>query len=301
MYDRSNPSLYDVLEFDDALPMDPYVRHLWVKNLRSPLRRGVLSLVRIIRTLMLYVFYFGRRITPDFMQVSFPNLLQGIICFFMKWFVTPEANYLILNHFWTESNLLNFIIANSGKRDSVAPVDLYPDRVEDLMTHTFVHHDIAMFNALYDLGPVEAENWPLPREKLDFSLMRPLDVKLDPTQRRWTQFVDFETAHELFKATFCLLLTWEEYERSTTSLQFDHSLALRIAGILGDPSAAELAENRYPMLIMGPTGIGHRFILHGLFVEYMHERLAILAKASGKDLSARPTGDVLQKSIGAAV
>jgi hypothetical protein len=278
MYDRANPRLLDILEEDDAVPMDPKVRSLWVRNLRSPLRRNVLSLVRIARTLTLYLFYFLRRALPVFLQFSFPGLLQRIICFFMEWFVAPEANYLILNHFWTESNLLNFIIANSRNGRGIEPVALYPARIRDLLTHTFVKHDIAMFNALHDLGPVDRENWPVPPGKLDFSTMRPPGAEVDPAQRRWTQFIDFETAHELFKATFCLLLTWEEYERSTTSLQFDHSLAVRIAGIVGDPSLTDLASNRYPLLITGPTGIGRRFILHGLFVEYMHERLVRLAK-----------------------
>jgi hypothetical protein len=280
MYDRANPRLLDALEEDDAVPMDPKVRSLWVRNLRSPLRRNLLSLVRIVRTLTLYLFYFFRRALPGFLQFSFPGLLQRIICFFMEWFVAPEANYLILNHFWTESNLLNFIIANSRNGRSIEPVALYPERIRDLLTHTFVKHDIAMFNALHDLGPVDRESWPVPPGKLDFSTMRPPGAEIDPDRRRWTQFIDFETAHELFKATFCLLLTWEEYERSTTSLQFDHSLAVRIAGIVGDPSLADLASNRYPLLITGPTGIGRRFILHGLFVEYMHERLMRLAKGT---------------------
>jgi hypothetical protein len=280
MYDRANPRLLDALEEDDAVPMDPKVRSLWVRNLRSPLRRNLLSLVRIVRTLTLYLFYFFRRALPGFLQFSFPGLLQRIICFFMEWFVAPEANYLILNHFWTESNLLNFIIANSRNGRSIEPVALYPERIRDLLTHTFVKHDIAMFNALHDLGPVDRESWPVPPGKLDFSTMRPPGAEIDPDRRRWTQFIDFETAHELFKATFCLLLTWEEYERSTTSLQFDQSLAVRIAGIVGDPSLADLASNRYPLLITGPTGIGRRFILHGLFVEYMHERLMRLAKGT---------------------
>lgn len=281
MYDRADPSLHDILAVDDVLPMDAKVRELWVYNLRHPMRRGVLSLVRIIRTLTLYLFYFGRRILPDFLQLSFPGLLQRIICFFMDRFVTPEANYLILNHFWTESNLLNFLIANSRHRERIKPVELYPDRIWDLMEQNFIKHDIAMFNALHDLGPVDQEAWPVAPDKLDFSTLRPLAVKQDPARRRWTQFVDFETAHELFKATFCLLLTWEQYERSTTSLQFDHSIAIRLARLLGDPSVAELAANRYPMLILGPTGIGHRFILHGLFTEYAHEHVVRIGKARG--------------------
>ena len=42
----------------------------------------------------------------------------------MKYFVRPEANILILRHFQAESNLLNFVIDNSGK-DGVAPVEIY--------------------------------------------------------------------------------------------------------------------------------------------------------------------------------
>ncbi len=93
------------------------------------------------------------------------------------------------------------------------------------------------------------------------------------TKRRWTQVIDFELSHELFKATFCLLLSWQEYERSIVGLQLDHALALRISRILGDPTVTELCVNRQPLFLQGPTGIGHRFILHGLFVEYVHEHL----------------------------
>jgi hypothetical protein len=278
MYDRANPSLLQILGEDDTLPLDPHVQALWIANLRSPLRRGVLSLTRIVRTLTLYVFYFVRRITPGFLQFSFPNLLQRIICFFMKWFVTPEANYLILRHFWAESNIINFIIKHSRNRDTAELLSLYPRTIDDLLVHTFVKHDIALFNAFHDLGSIEQERWPVPGEALDFSGLRPIEVALDPTKRRFTQIIDFETAHELFKATFCLLLTWDEYERSVVSLQFDQLLAIRLSRIVGDPMIAALATNRFPMLLMGPTGVGYRFILHGLFTEYVHEHLVRLSR-----------------------
>lgn len=279
MYDRTNPSLFDCLEEEDTLPVDSRVRRYWVHNLRSPMRRGPLSLIRIVRTLMLYGFYFLRRITPNALQLSFPRLLQRVINFHLKWFVIPEAGYLIVRHFWTESNVINFIVANSRRRD-LPPLDLYPLSIGDLMKHTFVDHDVALFNALHDLGPVDGEEWPVAPERWDFSSLR--EVSLDPVSfpRRWTQFIDFEAAHELFKATFCILLNWDEYERSTTSLQFDHVLALRVARILGNPGIASWAGNRFPHLLLGPTGIGQRFILHGLFVEHVHEHLLRLKRMS---------------------
>ena len=285
MYDRNNPGLLDVLALDDTLPIDSTVKEYWIRNLKSPLRRGPLSLIRIVRTLSLYVFYFFRRILP--FQFSFPVLLQRIICSFMRNFITPEANYLILNHFWTESNLVNFIIANSRNRH-VEPLVLYPKTIEDLMTFTFVKHDIVLFNALHDLGNTEGEKWPVRREDLEFSTMREIQIDLDLGKRKWTQFVDFETSHELFKATFCLLLSWKEYERSIVGLQFDHTLVLRVSRILGDPTITELSANSHPLFFMGPTGIGYRFILHGLFVEYVHEHLVRLrARSRKKQMSSQ--------------
>src|SRR5690606_3129380 len=103
------------------------------------------------------VIYFLKRISP--FQFRAHELLQRIICFFMKWFVRPEANYLILHHFGAESNLINFVIANSARKHEVAPADLYPTMIRDLMRDTFVHHDAELFTALHELGSTRDERW----------------------------------------------------------------------------------------------------------------------------------------------
>jgi hypothetical protein len=274
------PDLLSVLVQDDTLPLDSVVRKYWLEDMRNPMRLGVLPLIRMLSSLQLYVVYFIKRILP--FQFRAHKLLQQIICFFMKWFVRPEANYLILHHFGTESNLINFVISNSQRKDVVARVDLYPEMIRDLMRDTFVHHDAALFNSLHDLGSVAAEQWPVPEDKLDFSSLRPVDVKLHRSYKKFTQFLDFETAHELFKVTFCFLVTAREYEAAINSFQFDHSLAVRIGRILGDPSLGELAHNRFPHVLVGTTGLSRRFILHGLFVEHLHEKLMQIGRARGE-------------------
>lgn len=273
------PPLSSVLLHDDTLPLDPVVRKYWLKDLQNPLRLGILPLIRILSSLQLYIVYFIKRILP--FQFRAHKLLQQIICFFMKWFVRPEANYLILHHFGAESNLINFVIANSQRKGSVPFVDLYPEMIRDLMRDTFVHHDAALFNSIHDLGSVEHERWPVPEAQLDFSSLHPVEVKLHRQYKKFTQFLDFETAHELFKVTFCFLVTAREYEAAINSFQFDHSLAVRIGRILGDPSVGELAHNRFPYVLMGTTGLSRRFILHGLFVEHLHEKLMQLGRARG--------------------
>lgn len=270
MFDRRNPSLFDILEGDDTLPLDPFTRRCWVANLRHPLRLSVMHLVRLGASLLLFVAYFVKRALP--FQFRAHTVLQGTICWFMKYLVTPEANYLILRHFWTESNLINFIIANSRNRNA-APVDLYPNLIRELMVCSFVAHDVALFDALHDLGPTEGEPWPVPRDRLDFSLMRDVLPAYDIERRKWSQFLDFETAHELFKTTFCVLVTAEEYERSINSFQFDQVLAIRIARILGEPELCNYAANTFPLSLVGPRALTYRFVLHGLAVEHLHARL----------------------------
>ncbi|HEY9755177.1 MAG TPA: hypothetical protein V6C97_08450 [Oculatellaceae cyanobacterium] len=270
MYSRVDPSLFDVLEIDDTLPIDPVVTQYWLKNLKHPFRATVMHVCRLVATLTLCSTYFLKRLLP--FQFSAHNLLQGTICWFMKWFVTAEANVLILRHFWTETNLINFIILNS--RNKEAPlVRLYPKKIDDLMEASFIQHDVVLFNALHDLGSTQKEDWPVPSDKLDFSGIREIEIDESVTTSRWTQFLDFETAHETFKALFCLLLRADEYERSINSLQFDQTMALRIGRIVGDPELGVMAYNGFPLFLVGPLRLSQRFVMHGLFTEHLHAYL----------------------------
>ncbi|HEY9680016.1 MAG TPA: hypothetical protein V6C86_00310 [Oculatellaceae cyanobacterium] len=270
MYSRVDPSLFDVLEIDDTLPIDPVVMQYWLKNLKHPFRATVMHVCRLVATLTLCSTYFLKRLLP--FQFSAHNLLQGTICWFMKWFVTAEANVLILRHFWTETNLINFIILNS--RNKEAPlVTLYPRKIDDLMEASFIQHDVVLFNALHDLGSTQNEDWPVPAEKLDFSGIREIEIDSSVTTSRWTQFLDFETAHETFKALFCLLLRADEYERSINSLQFDQTIALRIGRIVGDKELGIMAYNGFPLFLVGPLRLSQRFVMHGLFTEHLHAYL----------------------------
>jgi len=272
LYDRRNPSLFDVLAVDDTLPIDRTVMDYWLVNLKHPFRQTIMHVCRFGATITLCLAYFFKRLLP--FQFSAHNLLQGTICWFMKWFVAPTANVLILRHFWTESNAINFIISNTPGT-TAQPVTLYPRKIDDLMQASFIEHDVVLFNALYDLGSIHDQPWPVPKDKLDFSLIRDIEVDVDPTKRKWTQFLDFETAHELFKAMFCVLLSAAEYERSINSLQFDQTLAMRIGRILGDPFVAGMAGNLFPLLIVGPLHLSYRFVLHGLFTEHLNEYLVL--------------------------
>ncbi len=267
---RMPSTLSEALDGDDSLPLDPVAKEYWLKDLQNPLRVIILPTLKVILSITLHITYYVKRLLP--IQWRAHRFLQWQICFFMKYFVRPEANVLILRHFQAESNLLNFVIDNSGK-EGIEPVLVYPKMIRDLMVQTFVHHDQGVLMTMRDLGKMDTEQWPLAHEDLKWTNWKPINIEYSPSRRKWTQFLDFETAHELFKTTFCFWLTAKEYEAAINSFQFDHSLGLRIDEIVGAAHFADIAYNRMPMILVGPTGLSYRFLMHGFFVEHVHAHL----------------------------
>ena len=267
---RMPATLSDALVGDDSLPLDAAAKEYWVKDLKNPLRIIVLPTLRILLTITLHITYYLKRLLP--IQWKAHGFLQWQICFFMKYFVRPEANVLILRHFQAESNLLNFVIDNSGKKD-IAPVLIYPKMIRDLMVQTFVHHDQGVLMTMRDLEQPDRSNWPIEKSDLEWTNWNPVRVDYSAERKKWTQFLDFETAHELFKTSFCFWLTSNEYEAAINSFQFDHSVGLLIDDIVGAAHFADIAYNRFPMILVGPTGLSYRFLMHGFFVEHVHAHL----------------------------
>ena len=275
---RMPASLSDALVGDDSLPLDAAAKEYWVKDLQNPLRIIVLPTLRILLTSTLHLTYYLKRLLP--IQWKAHGFLQWQICFFMKYFVRPEANILILRHFQAESNLLNFVIDNSGK-EGVEPVLIYPKMIRDLMVQTFVHHDQGVLMTMRDLEVPDRSNWPIKKGDLEWTNWNPVRVDYSVDRKKWTQFLDFETAHELFKTSFCFWLTSKEYEAAINSFQFDHSVGLLIDDIVGAAHFADIAYNRFPMIIVGPTGLSYRFLMHGFFVEHVHAHLERMRASIG--------------------
>ena len=275
---RMPASLSDALVGDDSLPLDAAAKEYWVKDLQNPLRIIVLPTLRILLTITLHLTYYLKRLLP--IQWKAHGFLQWQICFFMKYFVRPEANILILRHFQAESNLLNFVIDNSGK-EGVEPVLIYPKMIRDLMVQTFVHHDQGVLMTMRDLEVPDRSNWPIKKGDLEWTNWNPVRVDYSVDRKKWTQFLDFETAHELFKTSFCFWLTSKEYEAAINSFQFDHSVGLLIDDIVGAAHFADIAYNRFQMIIVGPTGLSYRFLMHGFFVEHVHAHLERMRASIG--------------------
>jgi hypothetical protein len=277
---RDTPYLAAV-RVDNSIPIDPVAVDLWLKDLRNPMRWFVRPLLQLVFAVLLHVTWLLKRLPVP--QFSAHRLLQKTICGFCKHFVSPEANQLILRHFWTESNILNFLRDNTGPRE-LAPLELYPVKIDDMLRHTFVQHDQELFRLMHGLGRWDESRWPQPAGSLQWASWRPIVLPEMP-RKRWTQVFDFETSHALFMCLFCFLLTADEYRDAINGFNLDQSIAIRIGKMIGDPTVAELAYNKYPHYLVGPWNLSQRFLMHGFFTEYLHARLDVL-RASAPDARA---------------
>ena len=266
---RRSPFL-EAVAVDDAIPIDRAAVELWLTDLHRRSRWFIRPLLQFFFAFLLHITWALKRLPLP--QFSAHKLLQKQICFYCNYFVSPEANELILRHFATESNILNFMQENMQPND-VDPLNLYPKNVNDMLRNTFVEHDQELFRLLRDLGPTDRTSWPIPHQDLKWSQWQPVEIDDSVRQRRWTQVMDFETAHSLFMCLFCFLLTAEEYRDSINGFNLDQSIAIKIGQLIDDPTLAELAYNKYPLYLVGPWNLGQRFLMHGFFTEYVYARL----------------------------
>jgi hypothetical protein len=282
---RRSPYL-QAIAVDNTLPIDPVAVDLWLRDIENPLRWIVRPVLQFVFAVLLHITWALKRLPLP--QFSAHGLLQRMICWFCRNAVSTEANLLILRHFATESNILNFLRDNTAVGE-VPPLGLYPARIDDLLEHTFVRHDQELFRMMQALGRWDETPWPKPAGELRWTSWRPLALVPTSLPRKATQVLDFETAHALFMCLFCFLLTAEEYRDSINGFNLDQSIAIRIGKMIGDPYLAELAYNKHPLYLVGPWNLSQRFLMHGFFTEYLHGRLEQLRTGCEAKVSVLPS------------
>lgn len=268
--DRLQSAYLRAVAVDNSLPIEPEALELWLKDLANPFRWIVRPLLQFIFAILLHLTWFFKRLPLP--QFSHHVFLQKMICVFCKYFVSYEANLLILRHYATESNILNFMVANSGVAN-FNPVKLYPCTLDEMMGASFVKHDEELFRLFAEMGPWQHRSSPALPSEWQWTNWKPVVMADFNVKKRWTQVVDFESAHALFMCLFCLLLTREQYRDAINGFNLDQSLAIRIGQIFGNPQLVEMAYNKYPQYLVGPWNLGQRFLMHGFFTEYLYAYL----------------------------
>lgn len=258
------------LKYDNTFPIEQEAVELWLRDLDNPFRWSLRPLLQFLFAILLHLTWFLKRLPLP--QFRAHKLLQILICWFCKYFVSYEANMLILRHYATESNLLNFLALNSSKTPPQL-LRLYPHTIADMREDSFVKHDQELFRVFRELGFWEAPAQPKSSAQLDWSAWKKIDMAEFKVEKRWSQVMDFESSHALFMCLFCFLLTRDEYRDAINGFNLDQSIALRLGAILDQPHFPEMAYNKYPLYLVGPWNLSQRFLMHGFFTEYLYAAL----------------------------
>ncbi|MFC4269987.1 hypothetical protein GQF03_05595 [Sneathiella chungangensis] len=265
-----NPDPWLALELDQSLPMDKEAKAALLRGQRGWSRRLLLPLVRPIAKLGIIFVQLLRLVMPERWQS--PNLLHKTIYLGLKYFVSPDANRLILRHFNIGTEILAFTADNMGSVDIETTQPLRPKSLEDLLGNTFLIHDLNVFNFIIELNSrVSFEKIsPKSLEEIDFSSISTEPFEFSELPDKWHNFLDLQTAIEIYTPLYALLLSDRDFWRASNSLQLDETVAIYIARIFGDSLHLSLVHNGHPTVPFSTLEAGFRLMLHGLDAECLH-------------------------------
>jgi hypothetical protein len=277
-HDPEDPSPWRALYLDQSLPLAEECKRAWLEDLSSRSRQFVLPVVRPLARATIVVFQLLKIVIPN--RFTSSAVLHRLLEWNMRIWLSPNANLLIFRHFHLGSEILDFIARNT-RGVNVTTRPLKPTRLEDVRDHLYVKHDINLFNFVIAMNEqLRANNLELaPIDELDFSGITDGPFPIEPMPDRWTNFIDLQTAIELYTPIYQLLLTDNDFWRAANSLQLDETIGLYVARLLGTPWTPGLINNRHPLVPLSTMRAGFRLVLHGLATEMQHALLVQCKRA----------------------
>jgi hypothetical protein len=280
-HDPRDPNPWLALYLDQSTPVDPEVKKAWLSDSSSPCRQFGLPLVRPLARLSIILIQLVRIVLPRAATSSW--LLHRFLAWGLHVFVRPEANWLLLRHFHIGSEILDFIARNvPGTTVPLNP--LRPVNLPQLRDDLFLKHDLNLFNFVINLNrELRAQGREVARPPaLSFEGISAGAFGIEPLPARWHNFIDLQTAIELFTPVYQLFLTDNDFWRATNSLQLDETIAIYVARILEQPHNLVLLNNKHPLVPESTLRAGHRLVLHGLASEMLYEVLVRAKRAHGR-------------------
>jgi hypothetical protein len=279
-HDPANPSPWDALYLDQSIPLDDHAKQALLVNTNSRSRQFFLPIILPFIKLELIVFQLLKLFFP---RSSAPRFMHQLIYLGLKYFVKPEANFIILRHFHIGSEVLAFLAANiKGVDMKLNP--LRPKNLRDLKPDLFVRHDINLYNFIISLNSQLREQGRLvePNDRLDFSMITDGPFPIGPLPKHWANVIDVQSAIEIYTPLYQLFQTDDDFWRATNSLQLDETIGIYVARILGNTRHLALVNNKHPLVPLSTLGAGYRLVLHGLASETLHAILRDLKRQQEK-------------------
>ena len=277
-HDPRDPNPWQALYLDQSTPIDENVKRAWLRESSSWSRQFLLPVVRPFARATIILLQLVKTVLPNAFTSSW--LLHRLLAWALHTFVRPEANWLILRHFHMGSEILDFIARNvPGTQVPLRP--LKPTNLTQLRDHLFLQHDLNLFNFVINLNrELRAQQREItPPPTLDTSGISANNFRIETLPDRWHNFVDLQTAIELFTPVYQLFLTDNDFWRATNSLQLDETIAIYVASILEQPGNLVLLNNKHPLVPESTLRAGHRLVLHGLSSEMLYELLVRTKRA----------------------
>ena len=267
-HDRRDPDQWWALYTDRGLPLDPQAKAALVLDARSFSRRVLLPLLRPFARAFLIVVGLFRILVPQALTSS--RLLHWLIYVGLRYFVSPQATFLILRHFHLGSNVLAFFAANSGEQLETKP--LRPLTPADVRDDLFLQHDLNLYNFVLSLNEALAASGRqlTPPARVDYGAIDERPIAFPRFARGPLNILDSISAIELYTPLYHLLLGQRDFGRANQSLQLDETVAIYVAQILGDATHLALVNNRHPWVPLSSLRAGHRLVVHGLASELLH-------------------------------
>lgn len=279
-FDPKDPSPWLALYLDTSLPLSSEVKGALLENASSRSRQFLLPLIRPMAKGFMMLLQVVKVFVPNRFTSSLA--LHRTIYWGLKYFVRPEANYLILRHFHIGSELLNFVASNvPGVQIPLLP--LRPRNLEGLIDNVFLQHDLNIFNFVIRLNrEMKEKGIELGRQPhLNFDMITDgaFDIDRGSLPKGGLNLLDVETAIEIYTPLYQLFLTDSDFWRASNSLQLDETLAIYCARLMGDPAYVGLVNNKHPLVPLSTLQAGYRLMLHGLAAESLHATLVRMKKA----------------------
>ncbi|MBY0565063.1 MAG: hypothetical protein K2P58_12855 [Hyphomonadaceae bacterium] len=286
-YDPKDPDPWLALALDQSLPIDPEAKAALLRGSASWSRRWMFNIIRPFVFVWFVLVKILRGISPRFPNLN--GLLHRTIHWGLRSFGSPDANFLILRHFHIGTELLAFMKANAGPV-TIETVPLRPRTLKDLEDNVFLQHDLNIFNFIIQLNTSLREQGRdlMPVERPDFSMITDGPFDIPPTKKGWLNFIDVQTAVEVYTPLYALLLPRSDFIRASNSLQLDEPVAIYIGKILGTDYHLSFIKNGHPLVPLSTLQAGFRLMMHGLDCEALHGWLRVLKRRQAQGLPLDP-------------
>lgn len=268
-----DPSHWHALYLDKSIPFSPDAKAAFLYDSSKKTRQFFLPFVRVLARIFIVLIQVVKAIFPNL--INMPKTLHRCLYFGMKYFITPEANFLILRHFYLGSEVLRFIKDNVKGAENIPMNPLKPLSVNDVKNNLFLEHDLNLYNFIINLNnaireqhlKIEHINQP------DFSAISAGAIPFAEFRDKWTNFLDLSSAIEIFTPVYQFFLTDHDFWRASNSLQLDEVIGIYAATIMNCPEKLVALNNKHPMIPLPTLGAAFRLTLHGLSTEVLHALL----------------------------